>query len=51
MVLEHIRRYHESNCQFSRLEITEENLWSIDMHHVTKGYAIRVGGHFDGHRQ
>ena len=25
MVIQHIQRYHESKCRFSRLEITEEN--------------------------
>ena len=52
MVFQHIRLYHESKCPFSLLEITEENLWCIDMHHVTEGYLCHSrGGHLDGHRQ
>ena len=42
MKFQHIRLYHKSKCRFSRLEITEENLWCIDLRHVTEGYTIHM---------
>ena len=43
MKWEHIWRYHKSKYRFTRFEITEENLWCIDLRHMTERYAIRVG--------
>ena len=38
----HIQRYCNREYKVSRFEITGENLWCIDMHHVTEGGGIRV---------
>ena len=39
----HTERYYGRKYKFSRFEVTEENLWCIDMHHVTEGGGIHVG--------